>query len=88
METKIKELLIKYGKNQSDLARHLETNPVYLSRWMNGKVKFPINMIKPIADYFGVTTDYLLSDDNDSMPDTTVHDQVEEPQKSHLKEAS
>lgn len=62
---KIKELCEKEGFSISALSQHipgLSVNKASITGWKNGSKPRP-DKIKAIADYFGVSTEYLLNDD-------------------------
>ena len=64
---RIKDLCIRSGKTQIDISRYLGISPSTLSQYANGnRCPTPDTIIK-IADYFGVTTDYLLEHDDMSL---------------------
>lgn len=58
--TKIKELRVANGIKQGKLAEILNISQANLSAWELGKWQPDIDAIINIAQYFGVTTDYLL----------------------------
>lgn len=56
----IRELRIKKGLEQKELANILKVHKGTISNWENNK-RVPDNeMLLTIADFFGVSTDYLL----------------------------
>ena len=61
---KIKALRAQKGISQSELAKHLDTLQQTVGRWETGKIEPNIPMIKKIASYFDVSTDYLLDNEN------------------------
>lgn len=58
---RINLLLNKQGKRQSDLARFLEVRPTTVSEWVHGKREPSGMLYEKIADYFGVSLDYLIA---------------------------
>jgi len=62
---KLRTLLDKEGRGaQARLAKYLNVPRNYISRWVNDpKYGVPRDQIPKIANYFGVSSDYLLSDD-------------------------
>lgn len=52
-------LLEEQGLSRSDLARHLQVEPSTVSRYTSGRVPEAATLNK-VAEYFGVTTDFLL----------------------------
>jgi len=45
---------------QEDIARVLNCSQVCYSRYESGKRDLPTEMLVRLADYYGVTTDYIL----------------------------
>ena len=56
----IKLLRIQKGLNQVELAKALSVTKQCVSNWENDNVLPSVEMLIKIADYFGVTTDFLL----------------------------
>ena len=52
------------GVLQKDLARFIQVDPVVLNRIEKGKRPVRGDELKAIADYFNVSTDYLLGREN------------------------
>lgn len=48
------------GLHQSDIAELLELTQGHYQRMEKGKINIPTLTLCTLADYFGVTTDYLL----------------------------
>lgn len=58
---KIKKLRTEKGLSQREFASRLGyTDHTTLARAENGKVDLPTSKVKQIADFFGVTPDYLM----------------------------
>lgn len=57
---KIKELRRKYGVTQKSVAEYFHVPQNTFSQWETGARQPDNAMLIKIADYFGVTTDYLL----------------------------
>lgn len=60
---KIKELRQERGITQTELAAKLNMSKQAVSNWENDNIMPSIEMLLKIADFFGVTTDYLLERD-------------------------
>jgi|LSQX01.1.fsa_nt_gb DNA-binding response OmpR family regulator len=58
---RLKELRELYKVSQADLARYLNLNRAQVSNYEKGVSKPSLDVIENIADYFGVSIDYLLS---------------------------
>ena len=57
---RIKELRKEKGLSQAELAKVLFVNQTAVSQWERGATMPSPNMLNTLADYFHVTTDYLL----------------------------
>ena len=57
---KLKELRTDKGITQKELSAILHVPPNTYNQWENGKREPDYEMVSKIADYFGVTVDYLL----------------------------
>ena len=56
----LKDLRLEKGLGQSDLAKKLQCSKSIISMWENGKREPSMHCIIKIADFFDITTDYLL----------------------------
>ena len=63
LSNKIKELRLSFGLNQVEFAKKLSITKQTVSNWENNNILPSIEMLTKIADYFNVTTDYLLDRD-------------------------
>ncbi len=61
----IKELRLAYGMNQVEFAKKLLVTKQTISNWENNNIQPSIDMLIKIADFFNVSTDYLLSRNNE-----------------------
>lgn len=54
--------LLRNEKNisQEALAKSITSNQKQISKWERGQIEPNIDMLKKLADYFGVTVDYLI----------------------------
>lgn len=57
---RMKELRLAKHYSQVDLAKALSVSKQSVSNWENNNILPSIEMLVAIADYFGVSTDYLL----------------------------
>lgn len=64
MKNRIKELRNKQKVTQATLAKYLGVAQNTLSYWENETYDIDTGSLQKIADYFGVTTDYLLCRDS------------------------
>ncbi len=60
LSARIRELRIARNMNQVQLADELNVTKQTVSNWENDNIQPSINILVKIADYFGVTTDYML----------------------------
>lgn len=60
LNTNIKMLRIARGLNQVELAKKLSVTKQTVSNWENDNIQPSIDMLERIADFFNVSTDYLL----------------------------
>jgi transcriptional regulator with XRE-family HTH domain len=58
--TRLKELRLQKDLSQNQLAKELKTYSANVSDWERGIKKPTMDSIIAIADYFDITTDYLL----------------------------
>lgn len=67
---RIKELRLKNGWLQADLAERLNTKPQTVSRYEKGDRGLDVETIFKLCDIFGVTADYLLG--RSDMPSPAI----------------
>lgn len=68
---RIKEMRIKFGWNQVDLAKRLNITKQTVSNWENDNIQPSVDMLIKIAGVFRVSTDYLLGLDDIPRLDTS-----------------
>ena len=56
----IKQLRISRGMSQVELAKKLSVTKQTVSNWENDNIQPSIDMLERLADFFNVSTDYLL----------------------------
>ncbi len=64
---KLKELRKQYGISQSELGQMLGVSNTAIYSWEINRTQPPIDSIKKIADFFQVSTDYLLGIEIDGL---------------------
>ena len=69
LNTRIKELRTAHNLSQVEFAHKLSVAKQTVSNWENNNIQPSIDMLVKIADYFGVTTDYLLGRSNEKSLD-------------------
>ncbi|MDE6667214.1 MAG: helix-turn-helix domain-containing protein [Clostridia bacterium] len=65
----LKELIVENLANLTEVSEELECGESTLSRYTSGKALPTLEMTVRLADYFSVTTDYLLGLDEDNVAD-------------------
>lgn len=61
---RLKSLRKRKGDNQTDIANFLHITQGAVSQWENGKTSIDYMNAKTLADYFGVSVEYLLGEDD------------------------
>ena len=69
LNEKIKKLRLSYNMSQVELARILGVTKQSVSNWENDNIQPSIEMLKKIAQTFGVSADYLLGLDDSEYID-------------------
>lgn len=69
MSNRLKKLRREKGLTQADLAKVLNTNQSQYGKYENGKTNLSLENAKILAEFFGVSTPYLLRLDDDSYID-------------------
>ena len=64
LNANIKMLRMARGLNQVELAKKLSVTKQTVSNWENDNIQPSIDMLERIADFFNVSTDYLLGREN------------------------
>ena len=54
--------------NQKDIAEILHTSQKVYSRYETGAAKMPIHHLEALADFYGVSADYILGRTNERKP--------------------
>ena len=57
---RLRELRIEHNLSMKQLAKKIDTTDAAISNWENEINEPKITYLKAIAEYFGVTADYLL----------------------------
>ena len=73
---RIKELRASHGLKQSDIASMLNVRQTTVSHWENDVTEIDRQNLFALADYFEVTTDYLLGKSNIPNPVTDPDDEM------------
>ncbi len=62
-----RQLLQKYGVTAYKVSKETGVSQSSLSDWKNGKITPKIENMKKIADYFGVSIEYLMTGESESV---------------------
>lgn len=68
LKDRLKQLRIEKGKTQKEMAKDLGTTDVSIGRYESGTREPKTDILNALADYFGVTTDYLLGRTDERQP--------------------
>lgn len=60
LNVSIKQLRTSRGMSQVELAKRLSVTKQTVSNWENDNIQPSIDMLERLADFFNVSTDYLL----------------------------
>ena len=60
-----KALLSEKGETQTSIANYLGTTQATISRWITGQNEPDLTTLTALADFFDVSTDYLLGREDD-----------------------
>ena len=64
------KLLKEKGVTTYQVAKATRISTASFTGWKQGKWNFKTDKLQKIADYFGVSVDYLLTGKNEELPDT------------------
>ncbi len=65
---RLKELRLKNNISGVEIANYLNISPQYYYDLEKGKRRLNVELAEKIANYYGITTDYLLGYDDNSNP--------------------
>lgn len=71
LNVRIRELRVAHNLTQVEFGNKLSVAKQTVSNWENNNIQPSIDMLIKIADYFGVSTDYLLGRSNNCSLDTS-----------------
>ena len=74
---RIHDLRLSRNMSQTELAKSLHVSQQVITKWENNRTEPSSNVLASIADYFGVSADYLLGKTNEKVP----NDQLSKNQK-------
>lgn len=84
MSTPLAAALKSSGKSQSELARFLGTDRQNVSRWVNSRVKLPVDVAERAAPFLGTTVQFLVLGHKRSLVESFDPD---EPEPATLDDA-
>lgn len=64
----IRNLRINSGYTQAQIAAYLRRTQVCYANYENGKRDIPTEVLSALADFYGVSVDYLLGRTNEKKP--------------------
>ena len=70
----IRELRIKFGYTQNELAKRLYKSESTVRMWELSKSEPDIQTINAMAELFGVSTDYILGNETNSDETSVIND--------------
>ena len=74
-----------YPMTQIELAERLNYSDKAVSKWERGESVPDISVLKAIADLFGVTVDYLITDGHEEIPARSEEEKAAEEAKAKKK---
>lgn len=77
-QTRLRELRLRNNLSQLELSKKLNISNVTLSQYENGVRRPDISTISDFADFFGVTSDYLLGRSSNSQISHETKSKAEE----------
>ena len=69
---RLKQLRLKNKLTQQNIANHFQTSPQSYAQWEKGLRKPSAENLQKLADYFNVSTDYLLGKTDIPDPDSDI----------------
>lgn len=69
---KIRELRSIHRMSQTDLAKAIHVSQQAITKWENGKSEPSSTAINQLANYFDVSSDYLLGRTSNKLPDKNM----------------
>lgn len=65
---RLKTLRLKAGLTQKEVAKQFEISQPAYAQWETGKIKPKLETVEKFANFFGVSTDYLLGNTDNKNP--------------------
>ena len=73
---KLKSLRKKSGLSQNEIANKLGITQSTYSYWESGKVRIDSNSLKKLSEIFGVSIDYLLENDKNTLNGNPLQENI------------
>ena len=70
--TRFKEYRLRCNLTQKEVANHFQTSPQSYAQWEKGLRKPSAENLQKLADFFNVSTDYLLGKNDFPEPDSDI----------------
>ena len=67
-ENRVRDLREDSDKTQKELAQYLKIHQTTYSDYELGQLNIPVPVLHKLADFYGVSIDYLLGRTNQKMP--------------------
>ncbi len=61
---RLKELRLENNLTQQDVANILKVSRVVYNRYENNQRELPLELLKELAEYYGVSSDYIIGIEN------------------------
>ena len=78
------KLCSNIGKKPTQVGRELSISPASVTQWKNGSIPGGEKLVQ-IADYFNVTTDYLLGRTEEVPAESVISVSYPEPEEKEVK---
>ena len=86
LSEKLYELRKKSGLSQEQLAEQLDVSRQAVSKWESGKAVPESDTLISISEYFNVTLDYLMKEDNSAASEPVAGTKNNQPNKNTGRE--
>lgn len=75
---RLEELMNRNGITKFRLSKQLNVSPSTISNWLNGESSPNIDRIRQIAEFFNVSTDFLLTGEEATIPQMSPNESFEQ----------
>ena len=70
LDKMLRQLRLEHGLKQEELGHRVGASKQSVSNWENGNIMPSVDLLVRLADFFGVSTDYLLGREHQRTLDT------------------